>query len=272
MLEMQFLEFAFQGVRGCSPTVRAALRPGYLVLKQPGQDAVQLSSICSALLFADGRGGDAEYRAPGQAVNRAAITMQGNDQLIYRLIRNLGGSGALQKLNPANQQFELLSEDPSEIGQFLRSQVGLPAKKAFDELFSFTSRQLPTKRPRPRVAATSAPPSAKPLMGATPPVEAAKDIGAAEAKIAELEGELALSSEVERIQARADEVASTLFGIEERLKGSEALRKELRRAERAQSQAPTVEWNALFGRGALPRLPGHSVFRNRRLSGGPLRR
>src|SRR5712692_2262435 len=239
---MQFLEFVFQGVRGFSPSVRAALRPGYFVLKQPGEDAVPLSGICSALLFADGRGGDAEYRAPGQAVNRAAITMQGNDQLVYRLIRNLGSSGALQKLNPDNQQFELLSEDHSESGQFLRSQVGLPTKKAFEELFSFTSRQLPSKRPRPSVAATAAvPPSANPLIGARPRVEAAKDIGAAEAKIAELERELALSNEVDRIQARADEVASTLFGVEEKLKGSEALREDLRRAERALSQAPTVE-------------------------------
>src|SRR5260370_22960465 len=105
---MQFLEFVFQGVRGFSPSVRAALRPGYLVLKQPGQDAVPLTGICSALLFADGRGGDAEDRAQGQAVSRAAITMQGNDQLVYRLICNLGSSGSLQKLNTANRQFELL--------------------------------------------------------------------------------------------------------------------------------------------------------------------
>jgi hypothetical protein len=211
------------------------------VLKQPGQDALPLSGLCAALLFPDGRGGDAEYRGQGQAVSRAAITMMGNDQLVYRLIRNLGGSGALQKLNPADQQFELLSEDPTEIGQFLRSQVGLPAKKAFEALFSFTSRQLPTKRPRPSAAVASTPPSTTLLMGAAPLVEAARDIGAAEAKIAALQAELALSSEVERIQARADEVASTLFGIEERLKGSQTLKEELRRAEGAHSRAPTVE-------------------------------
>ncbi|HXN41796.1 MAG TPA: chromosome segregation protein SMC, partial [Myxococcaceae bacterium] len=138
-------------------------------------------------------------------MGRAAITMVGNDQLVYRLIRNLGSSGALQKLNPANQQFELISEDHSEIGQFLRSQVGLPSKKAFGELFSFTSRQLPTHRPPPSAAAVSAPPRANPMMGALPRVEAAKDIGAAETKISELEKELALSNEVDRIQARADE-------------------------------------------------------------------
>src|SRR5260370_5422122 len=167
--------------------------------------------------------------------------MQGNDQLVYRLVRNLGSSGALQKLNPANQQFELLSEDHSEIGQFLRSQVGLPTKKGFEELFSFTSRQLPSKRPRPTAPATAARPSAHPLIGSLPRAEASKDIGAAEAKIAELERELALSKEVDRIQARADEVASTLFGVEEKLKGSGALKQELRRAEQALSQAPTVE-------------------------------
>src|SRR5260370_32850922 len=112
---MQFLEFVFQGVRGFSPSVRAALRPGYLVLKQPGQDAVPLTGICSALLFADGRGGDAEYRAQGQTVSRAAITMQGNDQLVYLLVRNLVSSVALHKLTPANQPLKLLNVDHSEI-------------------------------------------------------------------------------------------------------------------------------------------------------------
>ena len=33
---MQLLELQAQGVKGCSPAVRVALKPGYLVLKPPG--------------------------------------------------------------------------------------------------------------------------------------------------------------------------------------------------------------------------------------------
>jgi len=60
---MQFLELSLQGVRGFSPTVRAALRSGYCLLKAAGANQPPLSGLCSSLLYPDGRGGDAEYKA-----------------------------------------------------------------------------------------------------------------------------------------------------------------------------------------------------------------
>jgi len=47
---MQFLEFAFQGVRGFSPAMRAALRPGYCLLKAPGANQPPLTGLGTSLL------------------------------------------------------------------------------------------------------------------------------------------------------------------------------------------------------------------------------
>src|SRR4051794_33067415 len=139
---MYLLEFAAQGVRGLSPTVRAALRPGYLVLTPAGAPPPAFAGLLSALLYADGRGGEASFAAPGQK-GKAGITLLGNDQVTYRLVRERGGVGALHRLNKATNAFELVSEDAAETGQFLRSAVGVPLRPAFDHLFTFGATQLP---------------------------------------------------------------------------------------------------------------------------------
>ena len=118
---MQFLEFAFQGVRGFSPAMRAAMRPGYCLLKVAGANQPPLTGLCTSLLYPDGRGSDAEYKALGQPQSRASVTMVAADGAVYRLVRGLGGAGALQQLNNMSSLFVLLSEVPSVFAQFLRS-------------------------------------------------------------------------------------------------------------------------------------------------------
>src|SRR5690242_6220696 len=112
---MYLLEIAAQGVRGFSATSRAALKPGYLVLKPPS-NATPLAGLALAILYADGRGGDAAFLASGQKLGRIGFTVLGQDQTTYRVVRDLGGPGALHRLNKATQQFEVLTEDAAEMG------------------------------------------------------------------------------------------------------------------------------------------------------------
>jgi len=69
----------------------------------------------------------------------------------------------------------------------------------------------------------------------------------ARARLAELERELALSNEVERLQFRADGVSAQIFQLETRVKSVQGLEQELAEARRALQQAPTVE-----GLGLIP--------------------
>jgi hypothetical protein len=235
---MQFLEFAFQGVRGFSPAMRAALRPGYCLLKVPGANQPPLTGLCTSLLYPDGRGGDAEYKALGQPQSRASVTMVAADGAVYRLVRGLGGAGALQQLNNMSSQFELLSEDPTEIAQFLRSKLGLPTRKVFESVLGLGIQQLPTRRAsgvQTGLSATGLLPP-RPALASLPPQDAGADL-----KLKQFEQELALSKEVEQLQYRVDGLASKLFEAEQKLKGSQSLKDSIKIAEDAYSKAPTAD-------------------------------
>ncbi len=134
----------------------------------------------------------------------------------------------------------MLSEDPTEIAQFLRSHLGLPTRKAFESVLALAAHNLPSRRQK----SAHKTPSAHGLLSPKPGlrgVEPPKDLSTAEAKLAELERELMLSKEVEKIQYRVDGVSSKLFEVEEKVKGTEALKEKIREVEQACRQAPTVE-------------------------------
>jgi hypothetical protein len=63
----------------------------------------------------------------------------------------------------------------------------------------------------------------------------------ARARLAELEKEMALSTEVERLQFRADGVSAQVFQLETKLNAVQTLEKELAHAQQGLQQAPTVE-------------------------------
>lgn len=73
------------------------------------------------------------------------------------------------------------------------------------------------------------------------------DPAQARVRLAELEKELALSTEVERLQFRADGVSAQVFQLEARVKAVQALELELAEARQGLQQAPTVE-----GLGLIP--------------------
>jgi hypothetical protein len=231
---MHWVEFALQGVRGFLPSVRVALKPGYWTLL-PNTPGAPLVGLTSELCFPDGRGGDARYAsAEGGNPSKAALWIVGRDRQTYRLLRELGRSGSLHRVNATTRGHDLVTEDPSEMAQFLRAQVGFPPRGRYETLFTFTPGQLPSKRPR-RSAAQPRP------SGGNPVVEAPVDPGQARARLTELEKELALASEVERLQFRADGVSAQVFQLETRLKSVHVLEQELAEARRGLQQTPTVE-------------------------------
>jgi hypothetical protein len=238
---MYLLELAGQSVRGLSPALRVALKPGYVVLKPPGAESPPLATLISALLFPEGRGGDASFIAPGQRAGKAGLTLLGNDQNTYRLVRDLGGPGALHRLDRTTQKFVVVTEDANEMTQCVRSQVGAPPKSTFEQLFSLTTHQLPSRRPsksRPAGTAISGP---KPALSLARPVEATGDPAVAQRKLQELELELLLSKEIDQLQYRLDGVTSQVFEAESSVKGNEGLKAALAEAESAAAAAPSLE-------------------------------
>jgi hypothetical protein len=256
---MHFVELAVQNVRGFSPAGRFALKTGYLVLKPPTPESSPLAALSLALLYADGRGGDASFSASPQKPGKAALTLMGQDGITYRILREMGGGGSLHRLNPATKQPELVTQDTAEANQFLRGQVGLPPRSTFEQLFCLQAAQLPSRRPRgaagrtasgagprtqssPGVRAHSSP--GIPVAGglaSTQVVQPAQDIPAAEAKQKELEKELVLCKEVDNLQFEVDGLNSQVFNLEQKLRSTDGLKEKVREAEALWNAEPTPE-------------------------------
>lgn len=245
---MLFLELAAQAVRGFSPSIRVALKPGYVALKSPTELPAPFAGLIVALAFPDGRGGDAAYLAPGQKSGRAGLSIQGNDGSVWRIVRDLGGAGGLHKLNKATNQFDVVSQEASEMGQALRSGAGFPARTTWEQLFTLTGPQLPTRRPKgpAKPAATSASAKSLPRM-AQSQWTASMDGGggggsgvSAEdlAKLPALEAELATAKRAAEVQFKLDGVNSELYEIEAKAKDWEGAGERLK-AARAELNAVT---------------------------------
>lgn len=241
---MQFAEVAVQNVRGFTAAGRFALKAGYLVLKPPTAEVSPLAGLSLALLFADGRGGDASFLAPGAKSGKAALTFVGVDGVTYRILRELGGSGTLHRMNKATQQPELVSSDSSEISQFLRGQAGLPPRTTFEQVYCLQPGQLPSKRPRKAAAAAKLDPKTSgkmPSLASASTVAPAEDIPAAEARLRALEQERVSAAEVDQLQFKVDGLSSQVFDAEQRLKGTDGLKVAISEAEAAWRAAPTPE-------------------------------
>lgn len=246
---MLFLELAAQSVRGFSPSVRVTLKPGYNALTSPAELPAPVSGLVIALAFPDGRGGDGAFLAPGAKSGRAGLSVQGNDGSVWRVVRDLGGSGGLHKLNRTNNTFEIVTQDAGEMGQTLRSSAGFPARTTWEQLFTLSAAQLPTKRPKGPAPKPSAPGLGK---GAAPRMmskwdnfdaDAAAESGEAvdPARLPELEKELVTAKRVAEIQFRVDALTSEVFEVEAKVKAVDALSDEVRSARQEASRYDKTE-------------------------------
>ena len=232
---MLFLELAAQSVRGFSPSIRVALKPGYSALQSPTDLPAPLSGLIIALAFPDGRGGDSAFLAPGAKAGRAGLSIQGHDGSVWRIVRDLGGAGGLHKFNKATNQFDVVSQDALEMGQSLRAGAGFPARSTWEQLFTLTGPQLPTRRPKgPSRGAGRAASAAKAARlptaswnmdsGASAPVEDPTRLPA-------LEAELVTSRRANEVQFRLDGINSELFSFESKIRGWDEMAQKLTAAQ-----------------------------------------
>lgn len=238
---MLFLELAAQSVRGFSPSVRAALKPGYVALRSPSELPAPLAGLILTLAYPDGRGGDAAYLAPGAKSGRAGLSIQGHDGSVWRIVRDLGGAGGLHKLNRATNQFEAVSQDAVEMAQALRAGAGLAPRTTWEQLFTLTGPQLPSRRPRgPRPS-----PGAAPARGSSPSHPAIEPVSLSSAevasKLAALEEELKVSREAGDVQFRMDGINADIYKYESKFAAYQELKNKLEAARAELAAAPTPQ-------------------------------
>ncbi|MCA2977670.1 MAG: chromosome segregation protein SMC, partial [Myxococcaceae bacterium] len=244
---MQVLELVVQGVRGFSPSARASFRAGYSVLESPTDIPAPLAALALALLYPDGRGGDAALADPVSKEGRAGLTLQAADGTVYRLVRALGGGGSLHRLDRAANEFVLVTQDSGETRQAMRA-AGLPPRDVLEPLFVFTAGQFPSSRPRRAVAlpgevgGLSVAPGLRvqSAFDQYAGVSSAGDAPVAE-RIAALEQELGTAREVAELQFRMDGVQRDVFQAESRLREREALEARLAAARKERDEAPTAK-------------------------------
>lgn len=231
---MILLEIAAQAVRGMSPAVRVQLKGGYQVLRSPGESCTPVAGLFSALCYPDGRGGDGAFLAPGQKTGKAGFGLQGKDKS-WRVVRDLGGSGALHQFNVLAGKFEVLTQDATEIAQMLRSAAGLPPRTTFEQLFSFRAEQLPSRRPKGESGDKKK--KADKPGAASGPI----DVAAERERLTALAQELALSQEIAEVQFKLDGMASELFALEAKTKVVEDARARVARSQQDLATSPTLE-------------------------------
>ena len=172
--------------------------------------------LTSELCFPDGRGGDARYAsAEGGNTSKAALWIVGRDRVTYRILRELGRSGALHRVNAATRGHDLVTEEPAGDGAVPARPGGFPPRAAG------TRRSSPSRRGSSPASARGSPPARPDGRGRGVLARARRRPSSpaqARARLIELERELALASEVERLQFRADGVSAQVFQLETRLK------------------------------------------------------
>jgi hypothetical protein len=219
---MLLVELAAQGVKGFSPSVRLALKSGYTILKSPGDLPAPLSGLMSALCYPDGRASDASFLAPGQKTGRAGFAFQTPDGTVLRVIRDLGGAGALMKLNTTSAKFEPLTTDSQEIGQLIREQLKFPQRTEFEMMATLLGNQVPSRRPRrKRIAAQNnqSTSDARAALFSMPRADfGSPDVEETKARIALLEAELVTAKQAAELQFKLDGVVGDIYKYESRLK------------------------------------------------------
>lgn len=257
MPRMLLVELATQGVKGCSPSSRAILKAAYNVLVPPPGASAAFSALLQALLFNDGRGSDVAL-AVGPGSSRAGLTFAGSDGQTYRIIRNLGGPGALQRLTPGANTWSVLTQDTAEINQLLRS-AGAPTPAQFAELFLLAASRLPSRRPenqaQPKKSTAGAETNVPAPAGERKIVQNAliarmleeskapspTDPAAAQENLRRLRAEMEQARALEEKQFRLEGIQRRMFELEERLKHVDQLVASAQSAQAVAEGLPTLE-------------------------------
>lgn len=238
---MRLLELAVQGVRGFSPSARFAFLPSFQGLQGPADLPPPLIGLYLALAYPDGRGAESSFLAPGSKLGRVGLSFEADDGQVWRLVRELGGAGALHRMNADTQKYEVVTADSAEAGQVLRGTVGLPAREAYADLYTFTVAQLPSKHRKSKSSASGVRSSPSGFGQRLVPQLSAEELVEAKARIEVLEKEVATVKELADYQFRVDGAQSEVYKVETALKAYEDLKAKLAAAREQLATAPSPQ-------------------------------
>jgi len=226
------LEIAAQGVKGVAPTSgRLTFRAGYNVVAAEGP---ALRRLLEALLYPGPRDAETLPRAapgPGGAPVRAGVTLVGNDQVTYRLVRDFAAGCQLHRFDPQQRSFALVSQELSEIAAHLTGAAGLPSKSRLAALLAVGAADLPSRSAAVGLAAASA----------APPAARRQSPEQVQKRLLELRAELERARKAEKAQYRMDGLQSRLYQVEEALREGARVREGLASAEGALQELARVE-------------------------------
>ena len=118
---MQVTEVSLLGVRGFSPSLRLSLTPGYNVLQPSSGEAVPFGVLLAAMLHPEGWSQDGHLAAADADAAKVALGLLGGDQLLYRVLRQLGTAGVVQRLPRGAPAPEVLAQDVAGAGHLVQS-------------------------------------------------------------------------------------------------------------------------------------------------------
>ena len=249
---MHLTEVSLDGIRDAAPSVRLSLVPGYNVLTPSASESPPLAAVLTALLYRETWGDEPHLLAPGVDAAKAMVGIVGRDQLLYRVLRQLGGRGLLQRVPRGGPAPETLAQDAKAATPILRGQVGIPSPEQFRALCVLSAAQ------RPSATSKSAAGASGTGISMTGPVRPAPDVPAARARAEALARELELSREVDALQFRSDGLANEIFQLEAALRSVDAPRSALADAERALAGLPDPAARGL-GADLAERVAAHAT-------------
>ncbi|RLB57243.1 MAG: hypothetical protein DRI34_07970 [Deltaproteobacteria bacterium] len=255
---MQFRELVLQGVRNFAQMHRLPLGAGLTVfVGGSGSGKTTVSEVIYHLLNPDPtEPGTERFQGADPNTCRAALLLEADDGAVYRLVQDLlRGSMALSRLDAASGRFQRVSVSPSEIRQYLGSQLHLPHADVLEGLFFVRERQLPSLAPPPSAAPpagvpAAAPPGASQASGASagqsgfPGFQGFSGMDPDEALLPDdpqemrrqletLRRDLAVAREVDDVQFELDGVQNELFELEQK---SQGVKKAQQRVEQLEQQ------------------------------------
>ncbi len=127
---MQLTELLWHKIRDLSGQGQLALKPGYvaIVSKAPSLRAALTAPLCPAP-------DDQKQLMEGSGPTRVGVGITGGDGSAYRLLREMGGTRQLLRMDAATKKYAPVTEDQLEIDSFLRVECGMPPGDAYTGFF-----------------------------------------------------------------------------------------------------------------------------------------
>ncbi|HYS08390.1 MAG TPA: hypothetical protein VEP66_06585 [Myxococcales bacterium] len=148
---MQLTELLFQKVKDLPGDGQLSLKTGYVavVSKAASLRAALTAALCPAP-------DDPKRLVDGGGPTRVGVGLLSGNGTPHRLLRELGGTRQLLRLDPGTRKFEEVTDDALEIDSFLRVECGMPSADAFTGFFVLEVNELPSLRGKAAAAANEA--------------------------------------------------------------------------------------------------------------------